>query len=92
MITLSLAEVRANLSRLIDSAVKTNERITVTRNGRPSAVIVSAEDFEALIETLDILSDADAVQDIAEAQEAFGRGEFVTLEAVTEMMRQPVDK
>ena len=62
-----LAEARAHLSQLVDSAVTTHERIEITRNGRRSAVLLSSEDFDALIETLDILSDADLVRDLRTA-------------------------
>lgn len=52
MKTTSLAEVRTQLSRFVDEVVKTHERVTITRNGKPAAVLISAEDLEALEETL----------------------------------------
>lgn len=61
MTTLSLAEARANLSKLIDSAVTVHERFEVTRNGRRVAVLMSADDYDELLETLDILSHPDEV-------------------------------
>lgn len=57
MTTLSLADARANLSRLVESAVTTHERFEVTRNGDRVAVLLSADDYDSLLETLDILSD-----------------------------------
>lgn len=70
MTTLPLAEVRAQLSKLVDSAVATHERINITRNGRPAAVLLSAEDFESLLETLDVLSDPEAMADIRAYRDA----------------------
>lgn len=64
MTTLPLAEVRAQLSKLVESAIDTHERINITRNGRPAAVLLSAEDYDSLIETLDVLGDPDAMADI----------------------------
>ncbi len=61
MTTLSLADTRANLSRIIESAVTTHERFEVTRNGDRVAVLLSADDFDALIETVDILSRPDEI-------------------------------
>ncbi|MDR1118097.1 MAG: type II toxin-antitoxin system Phd/YefM family antitoxin [Bifidobacteriaceae bacterium] len=92
MTTLPLAEARANLSKLVDSAVRTRERITVTRNGQPAAVILSAADLEALTETLDILSDTEAVRELALAQEDFARGEYVTLARAAEGLRRPDER
>ena len=48
----------------MESAVTTHERFDVTRNGDPVAVLLSADDYDALLETVDILSDADEVEAI----------------------------
>ena len=64
MSTLSLAEARANLSKLVESAVTTHERFEVTRNGDRVAVLLGADDYDALLETLDILSHPDEVEAI----------------------------
>lgn len=64
MTTLSLADARANLSRLIESAVTTHERFEVTRNGARAAVLLSADDYDSLLETVDILSRPDEVEAI----------------------------
>lgn len=74
MTTLPLAEARANLSRLVESAVATHERFEITRNGTRVAVLASAEDFDALLETLDILSDADEVAAVRASLDALERG------------------
>lgn len=52
METLPLADVRAQLSKYVDQVVSTHERVTITRNGKPAAVLISAEDLESLQETL----------------------------------------
>ena len=62
MTTLSLADARANLSKLVESAVATHERFEVTRNGDRAVVLLSAEDYDALLETVDVLSRAEEVQ------------------------------
>ena len=67
MTTLSLAEVRDRLSPLVSSVERTHERVVITKNGRPSAVLISYDDLESLQETLDILSDPDAVHEIRDA-------------------------
>ena len=61
MTTLSLAEARANLSKLVESAATTHERFEVTRNGDRVAVLLGADDYDSLLETLDILSNPDEV-------------------------------
>lgn len=61
MTVLSLADARASLSKHIESAATTHERFEITRNGARVAVLLSAEDYDALVETLDILSSPDEV-------------------------------
>ena len=48
----SLADVRTQLSEHVEDVMRTHERVTITRNGRPAAVLISAEDLEAMEETL----------------------------------------
>jgi antitoxin YefM len=79
--------MRARLSELVDEAVRTHERVEITRNGRRAAVLLSADDFDSLMETLDILSDPQLTQEIAEADEQIARGEVYTLEEVEAEMR-----
>jgi prevent-host-death family protein len=87
MTTLPLAEVRANLSKLVDEAVRTHERIEVTRQGRRAAVILSADDYDSIMETLTVLSDQELMRDVREAEAQAERGEIFTLDEVTEEMR-----
>ena len=87
MTTVPLAEARANLSRLVDEAVRTHERVEVTRQGRRAVVILSAEDYDSIMETLDILSDQELMREIRAAEAEAGRGEVYTLDEVTEGMR-----
>lgn len=67
MTMVPLAEARAQLSKLVDDAIRTHERVEVTRNGRRAAVIMSADDYDTMMETLDILGDAATMADICEA-------------------------
>lgn len=88
MTTLSLADARANLSKLIDSAVRTHERFDVTRNGDRAAVILSADDFDAMLETIEILSNSDEVAAIARGAAELRAGETATVDEVLASMRE----
>jgi antitoxin YefM len=76
--TLPLAEVKAKFSEMIDRVEQQHDRITVTRNGRPAAVLVSPEDLEALEDTLDLLSDPAALAEIARARQEVSFGATVS--------------
>lgn len=58
MKTLPLTEAKAKLSSLIDEVRDRDEEVTITRNGRPVAVLVSADEFESWKETISIRADA----------------------------------
>ena len=56
-----------------------DDRILVTRNGRPSFVLVSPDDLESLEETLDIMRDPELVASIERSRSEAARGERVRL-------------
>lgn len=75
---LPLAEVKAKFSEMVDRVEHQHDRITVTRNGRPAAVLMSAEDLAALEDTLELLSDPHAMADIAQARHDISAGNHVS--------------
>lgn len=74
--TLPLTEAKAKLNELIDSAVSTHERVTITRRGKPVAVLISVEDLESIEETLYWQSQAGAREAAGEAVAERERGEL----------------
>lgn len=77
-VTLPLAEIKKRLSEIVDGVERHHNRVVLTRNGRPAAVILSPDDLEALEETLNILSDPKAVREIRRAERAIEAGDVVT--------------
>src|SRR3954454_11954620 len=75
MRTQPLAAVKAHFSQVIDEVAGTHERVIVTKNGSPVAVILAVEDYESLLETLEVLSDPAAVADVRDAQARMADGE-----------------
>jgi antitoxin YefM len=76
--TLPLANVKSRFSEMVDRVEHTHDRIIVTRNGRPAAVLISPEELESLEDTLELLSDPDAMRQLAESRQAYAAGDFVT--------------
>lgn len=88
MDTLPLAEVKARLSELVTRVQQQHDQVTVTRNGRPAAVVVSVEEWESLHETLEILSDTEMVSSLLAAGEEIARGEVHTTDEVLAAFRE----
>lgn len=82
MTTIPLAEARVNLSRLIDEAVRTRERIEINRNGTRAAILMSDDAYDSLTETLDILADADVVRELRGALDELAAGDMLTTDEV----------
>jgi prevent-host-death family protein len=76
--TLPLAAVKARFSELVDRVERQQDRVIVTRNGKPAAVLISADDLESLEETLAVMSDRSAATQIRESQRALAAGESGT--------------
>jgi antitoxin YefM len=70
-----ISEAKTHLSELARRVRLQHDRITLTRNGEPEAVLVSVDDLEGLEMTLEILGDSDAVARISESLAALSRGE-----------------
>jgi antitoxin YefM len=70
-----LSEAKARLSELAKRVRQQHERITLTRNGEPEAVLLSVDDLEGMEMTLEILGDTDSARRIAESLTGLGRGE-----------------
>ncbi len=71
MSTQSVRDVRNHHSEVIDRVEQQHERVVVTRHGKPVAVILSPEDLAQLQETIDVLSDSQALADIREVDAAY---------------------
>ena len=82
MKTLPLTEAKTKLGSLIDEVRDRAEEVTITRNGRPVAVLVSADEFDSWKETVSIRADAALMEEIRRGLAALkeGNAKIYTLE------------
>src|SRR2546427_13042610 len=80
MKTLPVSEVKAKLSELVDAVESRDERIVITRRGRPAAVLVSQDDLDSWQETLEITSDPALMTQIRRGIRQIERGQTVSYE------------
>lgn len=66
--TLPLSDARLNLRAIVDDVRDSGTQYTITRHGRNVAVLLGFDEYESLIETVNILSDDDAMDAILEAE------------------------
>ncbi len=72
--TLSLKELRPELPRVIARIDGKLDRYIVTKRGKPVIVMLGIEDYESLMETLDILADPKAMADLRKGEEDIRKG------------------
>ena len=90
MKTVSLAEARKRLSEVLSEVERFHEQFTITKNGKPVAVIVSNYDWETLEDTLFWLSEPGILEDIAEARRDLASGNTVSAEVLLDDARRRV--
>ena len=66
--TIPVRELREELAEILDQVADLREHVVVTRRGRPAAVILPIDEYEALEETAEILSDPAAVRAIEQGR------------------------
>lgn len=78
MTTLPLTEAKAKLNELVEEAVRTHERVTITRHGRPAVVLISVDDLEAIEETMFWQAEPDVLADVAEGRAEDDAGDLLS--------------
>ncbi len=80
--TISIRELRPNLSKVVDSIHKKFDRYVITKRGKPEVMMMSVDDYEGWIETLDIMSDPVLVKQIKKAEQDIKKGKVKSLEQI----------
>ena len=84
---ISISDVRTNLPDLVDKVNKKLDRVTITVNGQPKAILISAEELDSIEETLEILSDKKLMKELKRAEKEIEEGKYVTLEQLQKELK-----
>lgn len=78
--TINLKQLRPELPEVIkDIDIRLN-RYIIMKRGKPVAVMMSPDDYDSLLETIEILSDKNAAQRIKKAKQQIKKGKTISLE------------
>lgn len=80
--TLPITKARDALTSLPRELAETPGAVTVTRRGEPVLAILSWELYEALVETLEILSDEELTAALRRSLDEAAKGELIPWEEV----------
>ena len=79
---LPITEARDELTSLPDTLSETHETVTVTRRGKPVLAILSWEEYEALTETLEIMTDERLMASLRQSIREAKAGKLISWERV----------
>lgn len=81
----TLKALRPRLPQIIDEIDSKLDRFIITRRGKPVALMMSVDDYESILETIDILSNKHLIKRIKKAGEDIRRG---NVKALTEIEKE----
>lgn len=82
MQTLPISKVKDKLNEYVDAVSLTHEQVTITKNGAPAAILIGADEWESLQETLFWLSQPGILGDIAQARRELEDGATASEEQI----------
>jgi len=88
METIPITEAKTRIAELADRVAREHDHFTITRNGRADVMLISVAEYESLQETLNILSDEQALGDLRQSREDFEAGDIYSLEQVRAELEQ----
>src|SRR5579863_9692295 len=74
--TLSITDARKKIFDIAEDVQKPGKFYTLTEQGKPKAVVMSAEQFDSLMEDLELMGDPDFAKRMENVEKEFGRGEY----------------
>lgn len=78
--TISVTDAKQRFTELVKGVHENLARYVVTKNGEEAAVVISAEEYDGLLETLDILTNKPEARAIAEGSQEARRGRTVSFD------------
>jgi antitoxin YefM len=79
-----VSTAKARLLELLRRMEEQHSNVVLTRNGIPTAVLLSYDEFQGLIETIDILSDSSTMEGIKKGLKDVREGRVVSLKEAFE--------
>lgn len=90
MSTVALSHAKAHLTRLLTEVENLGEEVVITRSGRPVAVLLAVDEYEGMLETLEILADTELSTAVRQGLEEEASGQSVSAEKLWDELDAPV--
>jgi len=90
--TITITEGRKELFKIAEEVQKPDTQYVFTIEGKPGVVLMSADEYDSLMETMEILSNPEIMKDIRQAEKDYREGKYSSWEEVKKelaLMKEP---
>ena len=89
--TFTISEARRRIFEIAEKVQVPNTYVTLTESGKPKVVILSSEEFDSWMETLEVTKDfPNLKKDICQARSDVKRRAYVTLDSYYQKKHPPI--
>ena len=74
---INVTEAKNRLTELVKEVESTTSAYSIQRSGHRAAILLSAEEYESLLETLEVLADRNLTKQIAQSMKEFSEGKGI---------------
>jgi len=75
--TYTVSEAKKRLLKLVEDIDRLREKILITKNGIPTTIMMSIDDYDALIETMEILADPGVMRSLRKSKQQVEKGRLI---------------
>ena len=73
---ISITEGRKRLFKIAEEVQRPDTYYTFTVSGKPRVVLMSKQEFDSMLDTMEILSNPETIKDIRKAENDFEKGNY----------------
>ncbi len=84
---MSLSEARKRIFEIAGKVQEPEVYFTLTEKGQRKVIIMSADEFDSLMETMELLGDPELMKEIEEAEKEYKNGEIYSWDEVKQQLR-----
>ncbi|MFA5099859.1 MAG: type II toxin-antitoxin system Phd/YefM family antitoxin [Candidatus Omnitrophota bacterium] len=82
MTTLTVTQAKAQFLKIIRDSHKRLERFLITKQGKPTAVLMNSDEYEGWLETLEIMADKKLLKELRKAKLEIRQGKVKSFSEV----------
>ncbi len=78
----NVTEAKNRLTKLVKEVETTTTSYNILRNGHKAAILLSAEEYESLLDTVEVLADRKLMKQLVQSAKEFARGQGISFSKI----------